>query len=138
MIKARRDRAIPGVTRAQAPHLAGIQIDPANEQIAVRIHVGGSPGRRVWKENWIRPDGTSIDRPAELPTAIVIAGCAPALVLEAMTAAVGVIDREPLLVAAGCLSEVSPGLAAIERAPHIVEECRQKTEVEEIAQLVRR
>ena len=62
--------------------------------------------------------------------AVIVAGGAPKLVLESVTGAVGLIYREPLLVASRRRPKVRPGLAAVERAPHVVKKCRQKAEIE--------
>ena len=55
--------------------------------------------------------------------AVIVAGGAPKLVLESVTGAVGVIDGEPLLVASVGGRNVRPGLAAVERAPHVIKKC---------------
>ena len=73
-----------------------------------------------------------------MSSAVVIPGGAPTLVLEPVAGAVGVIDSEPLLVPAGSRSKVSPGLAAIHRAPHVIEERAQKAKVEKMADVIRR
>ena len=44
----------------------------------------------------------------------------------------GVIDREPLLISAFGWSDVSPVHAAVGRAPHVIEECLEQTEIEEV------
>ena len=59
------------------------------------------------------------------------------LVLEAVPDTVRVIDREPLFIAAfgGC--DVSPRHAAIERAPHVVEESLEQAEIEKGSDVIR-
>ena len=85
---------------------------------------------RVWNVDRIHPSHTTIDGAAELTASVIVAGGAPALVLESVAGAVGVIDREPLLVASGRRSKVHESVAAIERSPDIVEKCLEKAEIE--------
>jgi hypothetical protein len=53
--------------------------------------------------------------------------------------AVGFVYGEPLLVAACCASfgwQTRPGLAAIQRAPHVVTKCLQEAEIEKTTYLI--
>ena len=54
---------------------------------------------RVGNIDRIHPGDPAVGGTAELPAAVIIAGGAPKLVLESVTRAVGLIYREPLLVA---------------------------------------
>jgi len=113
------------VERAQK-NLARVQIYAADKEVAERVHVGRSPCRRVGNEDRIEPGEPAVNGTAELPAAVIVAAGAPTLVLESVTSAGGVIYREPLLVASRRGSKVRPGLAAVERAPHVVKNvCRR-------------
>ena len=57
-----------------------------------------------------------------LSCAEIVAGGAPDLILKPVSAAVGVVDCEPLFVAAISPRNVGPGMSAIERAPDVVKE----------------
>src|SRR5205085_518043 len=116
-VEGRSYRGVAGITGAKRPDLA-IAVDSADKQVAVRIHIRCAPDRRIGKKDRVHPGGSTVGRAAKLSSAVVISGGAPTLVLEPVSDAVGVIDSEPLLVPAGGRSKVSPGLAAIHRAPH--------------------
>jgi len=53
-----------------------------------------------------------------------------------VTGAVGVVDREPLLVPACGRSEICESVATIERAPHIIEKRLEKAEIEKTAGII--
>ena len=72
--------------------------------------------------DWIEPANAAIRRAGELSSAIIITGRTPILILKAVAAAIRVVDGKPLFVAAIGRRNVRPSLAAIDRAPHIVEE----------------
>ena len=71
-----------------------------------------------------------------MPAAVVVARGAPGLVLKSVAGAVGIIYREPLLVAARGRSKVRVGVAAVERAPDVVKKCLQKTEIEKTPRVI--
>src|SRR5437588_224783 len=118
LIKSWRDGRVLRVagpnTKKRAP-----KISPADEQIAISVYVECSPHRLVGDINWIHPRDSAVSRPTELPEAARGSG-APDLVLEAVTHAAGrLINCEPLLVTASCVSvglQACPGLAEIQRA----------------------
>src|SRR6202040_718154 len=86
--------------------------------------------------DWIHPGRTAVDRPAELPAAVIVAASAPRLVLESVTHAVGVINREPLLVASVRWRNLGPRLAAVYRAPHGIKKCLEKAEIEKMPRAI--
>ncbi len=128
--------ALPGVGRANAPNLSVIRIYPGEKKIAIRIHIECAPLGRAGNIDRIDPGEAAIGGTAELPGTVVIAGLAPALVLESVSAAGGVIDREPLLVPSGRGSEANPGLAAVQRSPYVVEKIREQAEIEKTAGII--
>src|SRR4029434_9568357 len=117
--------------------LAGAEIDAADVESAIGINVGRAPGRRVGNVDRIQPGNPSIGRASKLAAAEVVSAAAPVLVLEAVPDAARVIDRAPLLVAAFGGRDVSPRHAAIERAPHVVEESLEQTEIEKGPHVIR-
>ena len=66
----------------------------------------------------------------------VVVASVPTLVLESVTGAVGVINREPLLVAACRGSKIGKRLAAVEREPHVVEKRLEKAEIEKTPRII--
>ena len=121
-IERRDDRGIFGVARTHTPDLVRVQVDSADEKIAVGIDVEHAPRGRVRDVNRIEPAQAAIGGAAELTTAIIVPSHAPCLILESVAAAVGVVDREPLFIAAGGGTEFQPGLPPVDRAPHVVKE----------------
>jgi len=115
------------------PRLVVVEINAGNEKSPIGIDVGHSPGRGIGNEDGTHPGRSAIGGPAKLPAAVVIPRGAPALVLESVAAAVRVVDREPLFVAACGEGRIAPGRAAVHRAVDIIEEVLPKTEIEELA-----
>src|SRR5258708_29427975 len=124
LIKSWRDGRVLRVagpnTKKRAP-----KISPADEEIAISVHIECSPHMLIGDINWIHPRDSAVSRSTELPEAARGSG-APDLVLEAVTHAAGcLIDREPLLVTSSRVPvglKTRPGLAEIWRAVHVVAE----------------
>ena len=114
-IKSGRDSRVLRIAGAKAPKWAGKVGRATDKEIAVRIHIECSPHDRVRNAKRTLPGGAAVCGPAEL-AAIAGGGCAPSLVLEPMTHAVGFIDGKPLLVTSSSESvglQAQPGLAAV-------------------------
>lgn len=84
----------------------------------------------------VEPANAAICRPRKLSAAIIVTAGAPGLILKTVSAAIGVIDGEPLLIATVSGRNVRPGLPAVERTPHVVEESLEQAEVEKLANAV--
>ena len=72
----------------------------ADKEIAVRIHIERPVCRRGWNNDWGLPGDPAVGRALELDAAAATVSSVARLILESVTWAVGLIDREPLLVAA--------------------------------------
>src|SRR5206468_2235568 len=88
------------IARAHAKEAAGSF--PADKQVAICIHVERSVYRRVRNNNRRLPGDTAVDGTLELHPAAATVNAVVCLVLEPVSRAVRLIDREPLLVAAAC------------------------------------
>src|SRR5262245_15188298 len=85
------------------------------------------------------PSDSSVCRPVKLPEA-ARGGGTPRLVLEAVSGAVCLIDRKPLLIAALAAAlgrQAHPGLAAVRRAPYVYAKSSKETEIEEVSCFIR-
>src|SRR6266446_1462700 len=114
LVKSWRDASVLCVARANAVKLAP-KIPTADKEIAVGVHVERPPYGRVGNIDRTHPGDAAVGGTAELPAA-ASGGCAPSLVLESVTDAVGLIDGEPLLVTSSRGSvglQARPGLAAV-------------------------
>src|SRR5205823_3433093 len=112
------------------------KIAPAYKDIAVSVHVQGSPHWRERNTNGRLPRYPVIGRPTELPTEVAGRSRAPNLVLEAVAGAAGLINREPLFISSSCVAvglEARPGLPKIQRAVHVIAEGLKKAEVEKVS-----
>lgn len=104
-----------GVARTKAPKRAAKARDPANKNVAVRVHIECSPCRRVRHKDRTHPRNSSVRGAAELSPAPVIAGRTPSLIQKAVSHPVRLIYCEPLLVASTNITEslARPRLPAI-------------------------
>src|SRR5438876_11861822 len=90
LIKSWRDVPVLCVARANAVKLVP-KIPTADKKIAVGVHVECPPYGRVGNIDRTYPGHAAVGGTAELPAA-ASGGCAPSLVLEPVTHAVGFID----------------------------------------------
>ena len=71
----------------------------ADKDVAVGVHVQGSVYRRVWNTNRRLPGDAAIGGPLKLHAAAAAVNAVISLILKSMSRPVGLVDREPLLVA---------------------------------------
>src|SRR5438876_1543650 len=138
LVKSWRDVPVLCVARANAVKVAP-KFSTADKEIAVGVHVECPPDGRVGNSDRTHPGDAAVSGTAELP-ATASGGGAPSLVLEPVTHAVGFIYGKPLLVAPASASlgwQTRPGLAAVQRAPHVITKCLQEAKVEKIPCLIR-
>ena len=139
LIECWRDARVLRVARANAPERATKPTCTPNEEVAIGGHIECSPYGQIRDTLRSLPGDASVCGPVKLPAA-TRGCCTPRLVLEPVSRAVCLIDRKPLLVAAGGATlrrETRPRLSAIGRAPHIVAKGFEKTEIEEPSCFIR-
>ena len=139
LIECWRDARVLCVARANAPERATKPTCTPNEEVAIGGHIECSPYGRIRDTQRSLPGDASVCGPVKLPAA-TRGRCTPRLVLEPVSRAVCLIDRKPLLVAAGgpaLRRETRPRLSAIGRAPHIVAKGLEKTQIEEPSCFIR-